>query len=260
MIPVLTKHLMGKWFNNTNYLINFLYSIFSEFINYLKGEKLNYFVLKRQILFTGVDAAGLVILNAIVISGIIIIQLNTLFYNVGNSSIVFMALVSAITRELASFLPAVIIIARSGTAITTELGNMVINKEIDALYSMGIPPEKYLVLPRILAVVFSMIPLAIFFNFFSFLSSAVFFQFFFDLSPLDFIDKLAAELTFLDIFVSLLKSIVFGFLIASISCFHGLRVEYASTEVPQRTSRAVVHILGLIILADVFITTVFYIF
>ncbi len=174
------------------------------------------------------------------------------------SKIFYTILVSVVVRELAYILTALIIIARSGTAISTELGNMVINDEIDALQSFGISPINYLIVPRVLGLIISMITLSIFFNAFSMFGAWFLSSVFYSLDIQTFTYALFSELTIRDIIASLVKSSIFGFTIALVSSFEGLKVVFASTEVPQRTIKAVVWSLTLIIIFDILITISFY--
>lgn len=166
-------------------------------------------------------------------------------------------LVTVITRELATFIPALIIIARSGTAIASELGNMVINNEIESIISFGISPISYLVVPRVFGVIMSIFPLAIFFNAAGYLGSGLVLQSFYDVDFLDFITRISAELKLDDLLKIFIKSVIFGFIIGVVSSFNGLSVQKASTEVPQRTSKAVVQGFAGIIVFDIIIALLF---
>jgi len=210
-------------------------------------------VFLRQILFTGFDALGIVILTSLSIGALIIVQANSVNENFAQSQMLYTILVTIITRELATILPALIIVARSGTAISTELGNMVLNDEVEAVVSFGISPISYLVIPRLFAVIFALLPLAIFFNFFSMAGSGVIAFLFFDIDVTDFILKLTSELKLGDFLFTFVKCAVFGWSIGMISCYNGLKVFQASTEVPQRTSKAVVQSLAAIIIADILV-------
>ncbi|OHD14074.1 MAG: hypothetical protein A2086_12115 [Spirochaetes bacterium GWD1_27_9] len=217
-------------------------------------------VLYRQILFTGYEALKLISLIGLALSGIIIIQGMQLLENFGQSDLVYDILIITITKELGPLLTAVIIIARSGTAISTELGNMVVNHEVEALTSIGINPIAYLVVPRVLGVVVSLFCLSIYLN-----ASGIFGGYIIStinqpLSLWEFLKNLSVKLTIKDLIMSQTKSFVFGFIIALISCYQGLKVNFASTEVPQYTIKAVVSSLTWIIVFDIIIDIFYYSF
>ncbi|NUQ82218.1 MAG: ABC transporter permease [Bacteroidetes bacterium] len=208
-------------------------------------------VLIRQILFTGYEALTLVSVIAIAIGGIIIIQGHLVITGFANSDLLYIILVSVIVRELSGLMTAFIIISRSGTAISTELGNMSVNHEVESLTAMGISPISYLVAPRVFGVVVSMITLTIYFNVAGLLGGWAVSSLFVSVSIDDFFYKLLSEVTVTDMLAVLGKSIVFGLTVGLIASYHGLQVRYASTEVPQRTIKSVVHSLLWMVIIDV---------
>lgn len=233
---------------------------FRQFIIFYRERQVAGIVLVRQILFTGFEALRLVVLIGISIGFIIILEGHLILGTFGQSQLVYTILVSVIVRELASLLTAIIIIARSGTAISTELGNMVLNHEVEALQSIGISPISYLVIPRVFGVVVSLVTLSIYFNiaglFAGWLISTVFYPIGFE----EYITGLLNELSVMDIILSILKAGIFGVVIGLIACFNGLKVLFASTEVPQRMIKTVVQSLSWVIIIDIFLTTIFYMF
>jgi phospholipid/cholesterol/gamma-HCH transport system permease protein len=241
------------------YFTGYSFEVFYETVHFFRKKQIGKIVLYRQILYTGYEALGIISLLGFAIGGIIILEGNAILPGFSQSKIFYTILVSVVIRELAHILTALIVIARSGTAISTELGNMVINDEIDALQSFGISPINYLIVPRVLGLIISMITLSIFFNTFSIFGSWFLSAILYSIDPTTFAYSLFSELTMRDIIASLAKSVLFGFTIALISSFEGLKVTSASTEVPQRTIKAVVWSLTWIINFDIIITIGFYI-
>ena len=225
---------------------------------FYKQRNISRIVLFRHILYTGYEALGIITLIAFAIGGIIVLEGNSILSGFGQSKIFYTILVSVVTRELSCILTAFIITARSGTAIATELGNMVVNHEIEALQSFGISPISYLIIPRVLGVLISLVILTIFFNAAAILGGWLISSFFYSINIFDFLYFIFSELTLKDIFSSISKSVCFGFAIAVISSYEGLNVTFASTEVPQRTIKAVVGSLTWVILLDIIITALFY--
>ena len=243
---------------NIVYFTGYSLEVFYEIVHFFRKKQIGKIVLYRQILYTGYEALSIISLLGFAIGGIIILEGNAILPRFSQSKIFYTILVSVVVRELAYILTALIIIARSGTAISTELGNMVINDEIDALQSFGISPINYLIVPRVLGLIISMITLSIFFNTFTMFGSWFLSSIFYSLDLTTFSYSLFSELTMRDIAASIVKSVVFGFTIALISSFEGLKVTSASTEVPQRTIKAVVWSLTWIIIFDIIITISFY--
>jgi len=243
-------------------IINFLrfaLEVLAESFNFYR-KKIGWKVLNRQILFTGYEALSIIFIIALAIGGIIILEGYSILSNFGQSELLYTILITVITRELGCLLTAFILIARSGTAISTELGNMVINHEIEALLSFGISPITYLVVPRTIGVVVSMVILNIYFNASALLGGWFLATFFTPINIFEFMSAFFARLEIMDIIASMLKSVIFGLIIALISSYQGLMVSIASTEVPQRTIKTVVYSLGWIIVFDIIIALGTYIF
>jgi len=152
-----------------------------------------------------------------------------------------------------------LIVARSGTAISTELGNMKVNQEIELIDSIGISPISYLVVPRMVGVTVACVVLSIYFNLAAFLGGWWVASFVRPIPFSEFSNMLLKTLSIQDIIQSIIKSLVFGILISLISAYQGLKVDKAITEVPQRTIKAVVYCISTIIITDISITLVFFI-
>jgi len=238
--------------------ISFFIEIFVETSRIWKTGRTNLTIVVRQILFTGVEALPIITFVALGVGGLIILQGYNLLSNFGQGGWIHMILVTVVIRELSGILTALIVVARSGTAISTELGIMVVNKEIDLLKSFNISPLSYLVAPRVIGVIVAIFTLTIYFNVTAIIGGWLFTTMFMKTDILSFLGGFASIIQLNDIIISIIKSIVFGYIIAMISCYQGLQVQFAMTEVPQRTIRAVVHALILVILFDILITLGFY--
>ena len=129
-----------------------------------------------------------------------------------------------------------------------------VHKEIDLLHSFGISPFTYLVVPRMLGVMVSLFTLTLYFNLVAIVGGALFANIFYDFNMAHFLNRLLRQMTFIDILVPVIKSILFGFAIGLISCYQGLKVSRASTEVPQRTMHSVVNSVVSVIALNVGVT------
>ena len=237
---------------------SFVFEIIYEQKNFFLQRKITRRILIRQVLFTGFEALSLITFVALAVGGIIILEGSAILPDFGQSKLLYTILVTVILRELGGLLTAFIIIARSGTAISTELGNMVVNQEVESLVSFGISPILYLVVPRVLGVVLSMVALTIYFNVAS-MAGGWFMAYLFAPIPFyDFMHKLFSEIAISDIASSFIKSLIFGFIVAVVSSYQGLQVNFAFTEVPQRTIKAVVLSLSWVIVFDILITALIY--
>jgi len=242
------------------YFCGFLKLTLKELFSFWLKKDVTLKVLIRQILFTGYEALAIITLIGLAIGAIIIIYGFSLLSNFGQTDLVYTILIIIVTKELGPIITAFILIARSGTAISTELGNMVVNHEVEALNSIGVNPISYLVVPRILGVIISFFGLLIYLNIAGILGGYIFATIITPIPFIDFISNFFQKLKFLDIIVSILKSIIFGFIISLIPCYYGLKVEYATTEVPQKTIKAVVSSLTWVIILDIGLAIITYSF
>jgi phospholipid/cholesterol/gamma-HCH transport system permease protein len=236
----------------------FSISVFHRIFRFYELKGIGKTVLFRQVMFTGSDALLPISFISVSTSVLVILEVHQIMGQLGKGRLLYELLVLIVFRQLSSLLTALVVIARSGTSISTELGNMKVHKEIDLLNSFGISPFSYLVVPRMAGVVVSLFTLTLYFNMAAVLGGALFANIFYDINIGLFLNRLIRELTFLDLFMPVIKSVLFGIMIGLISCYQGLKVSRASTEVPQRTMRAVVNSVVSIIALNVGVT-VFYI-
>ncbi|MFW6139159.1 MAG: ABC transporter permease [Spirochaetota bacterium] len=222
------------------------------------GFRTNFKILLKQVLFTGVDALPLTALVSLAIGGIAIIQSLTILPRYGGEALIGKLLITVIVRELGPLLTGFIVIGRSGTAITTEIGNMEVFHEIEALEAMGIDPIRYIVIPRIFGVTVSLICLNIYFNTFGLIGGFLVSKMFVTTSLSVFMQRLIESAVLSDVSVSLLKGFIFGLLISLICTFQGFSVKTSTTEVPRMTTRAVVNAIAALLIADGVITFIYY--
>ncbi len=240
-----------------SYAMGFFYLVLKETVLYLRRRQSRR-VLTFQILFTGVEALPVISILSLGLGAAIIIQLVSSLSQFLQGQIVYAILITIITRELGPILTAFIIAARSGPAISTELGNMVVSHEIEAYIANGINPISYLVVPRFLGVTISLVLLNIYFNIFglfgSFFVTAL-------ITPIDFRDyfsNLLNALTVVDVSISILKSAVSGAIISTVATYYGFKVEQASTEVPVMAIKSVGQGFILIIVSNAALTAAYY--
>ena len=210
----------------------------------------------KQIYFTGVQALPVVGLLALVLGAGIVVQTVTLV--AGGGDIVGTLMEVLLIRELGPLAAAFIVIGRSGSAITVELGNLKVHSEIELLEAMGIDPVRYLVLPRMFGVTVSVVCLCIFFDLVAILGGGILAGAAVDVWWLNVLEDIGRQVTFTGVVVGLIKSIVFGVAIATLSTYHGLSAAGARTMVPVVTQRAVVHSLVLCVLLSLVITLITY--
>jgi phospholipid/cholesterol/gamma-HCH transport system permease protein len=144
------------------------------------------------------------------------------------------------TRELGPLLTGIMVAARIGAAFTAELGTMQVSEEVEAIESMGIGPLRFLVAPRMLALVLLMPCLSTASNIAAIFASSLICKAYFSIAFPYFLDLVKDSLLIRDIVTGIFKSFLFGLLIASIACYRGLTVKGGAAGVGTSTTSSVV--------------------
>jgi phospholipid/cholesterol/gamma-HCH transport system permease protein len=160
-------------------------------------------------------------------------------------------LVVTVIRELIPLLMAVIIIARSGTAIASELGLMKVNGEFMALTSMGIDTIYSIAASRIFAFTVSLIVITVIAAFVAITTGAMAIFILQKVAFYDYFDAFFLNINITDIILFFLKAAGFGFFISSVCCFFGLSVKKSVTEIPQVSTKAVMNSFFYVFLLNV---------
>jgi len=156
----------------------------------------------------------------------------------------------AIIRELGPVLAAILVAGRSGSAMTASLGVMRVTEELDALTVMGIPQGFRLIMPKVVALAIALPLLILWTDVVSLLGGMVAAKIQLDLSMSYFFNALPNAVKIANLWIGLGKGIVFGALIALVSCHFGLRIEPNTESLGRGTTSAVVASITVVILAD----------
>ena len=213
-------------------------------------------VIVTQIMYTGVQALSLVSVIAFMLGASIIIQSSLM--GSADGEILGKVLVAVVLRELAPLITAIVVAGRSGTAMATELGNMKVNSEVLALSSLGIDPPRYIVLPRLVASVVSVLVLMIYFSVVAIFGAFLVAQLTANASWVSLYSGVSRGVLPFDLGLFLFKGVGLGTIVGWLCCHYGLQVKSSPTEVPQKASRAVVMSLLCGVVYSTFATVLFY--
>ncbi|MBA4147726.1 MAG: ABC transporter permease [Verrucomicrobia bacterium] len=199
-------------------------------------------LVSEQIYRAGVRLLPMVTFLGIALGLIIIGQTVSLLTRVGAQNYAGTVMVTVIVRELGPLLTAILVLARIGTATVVELGTARAMGEVEALEALGIDPVHYLVVPRVIGMALSIFSLTVYLIIISVFSGYAF-AFLQDvpLMPADYFNQLAASLQWQDFALLALKTILFGSIIAVVTCFQGLAQPLRIEHVAGATTRAVGH-------------------
>jgi phospholipid/cholesterol/gamma-HCH transport system permease protein len=160
------------------------------------------------------------------------------------------------TREMGALMTAIIMAGRSGAAFAAQIGTMNVNMEIPALRVMGFSEVDFLVLPRLLALVFVMPFLCLYSDLMGILGGAIVAISFFDIPLSMFMHRTMESVTLTDFFIGLFKCGLFGVLIAIAGCMRGVQCGRSASSVGQAATSAVVTSIVFIVVADSLVTLV----
>ena len=162
----------------------------------------------------------------------------------------------ALARELAPVLAAVVVTARAGSTMASELGNMRVTEQIDAITTMGVSPVQYLVVPRILATVITLPALAFGFGISGMIGAYIVAVYLEAIDPGVFMDKVHTFVQWADIRELLIKSVVFAVIISTICCKKGFHASGGARGVGEATAKAVVSSIVAVFAANYIATTI----
>lgn len=202
-------------------------------------------VLARQLYFTGLESLVLVLLIGMALGAIIVSQLHYKFGQSGAETLRLLA--QLLLGELSPLLTALILIARSSSAMASELAAMRVNNEIWMLRQFGVSPVHYLFLPRITGMLLASVFLAIYLALAAMLTAALLTS-----GPNAFNELylLSDALPVTDVLGGMVKTALFGMVIATIACRAGFRAGHAMTDIPRAASSAVVSSLLAVFVLD----------
>ena len=162
----------------------------------------------------------------------------------------------SLARELAPIFTCIVVVARVGSAVATELGTMRVTEQIDALETMAVDPLNYLVVPRIVAAALAAPVLTMLFNAIALFGAYIIAVWAKDLSPGTFLNRLQYLVEVKDITNGLGKASVIGFVVTTIACFRGYKAEGGARGVGIATTQAVVGGLVAIFAIDYIYTAI----
>ncbi len=224
-----------------------------------QGLRTVFNVVSAQVYFTGFQALPLISVLALATGAICVLESFTQLQLLGQSSMVGKLLITIIVREVGPLLTALIVVARSGTAVATEIGNMRANREIEALETMGINPLSYIVFPRLVGGTVSVVCLAFYYNIVALFGGFLVVSLVKDMPFSFYCDLLSNSITLDDIGMFLLKNTFSGLIIFVVCCHQGLTVQQSAHEVPAMTTKAVVNSIIYVVVFNLGVSMLFYI-
>lgn len=231
------------------------------------GVETGGFILRMKIRFAetinqcyllGVQSAIIVILTSLFTGMVFSLESAQQAVSYGLDTLVGGAVAYTTARELGPMLSAVVVAGRVGAAIAAELGSMVVTEQVEALRSLGLPPARFLVVPRLLALLIMMPLLTIVADVVSIVGGMWLAHSYAHISYGLFISSARQTIGFEDIVKGLSKSLVFGVIIAMIGSYQGLSTRGGAEGVGRSTTGAVVTSIILIFISNFLLSYLLY--
>lgn len=236
----------------------YVVSIFQSFrsLRFIRMRSVNAIIL-NQIVYTGVHALPITFVIAGLLGGVVIIQGMTNLPKFGIEGYFDNLLVIIIARELGPLVTALIVIGRSGSAMSTEIATQKWSREILSLEIAGIDPRLFIVIPRVAASIVSIFCLIIFFDIAAFMGGYVISLTQIYVPVGVFFQNLVFSFSLTDLLSTVIKSLLFGLLVPLISCYYGM-MPRSKFEIPIYVSRAVSRTLFIIVVLNAAVSALFY--
>ncbi len=212
--------------------------------------------LFRQMEFVGNQSLSIVLITGAFTGMVFAVQTDFAFGRFGARGLIGSTVVLALTRELGPVLTSLMVNGRVGSAMAAEIGTMRVTEQIDALESMAIDPVQYLASPRIGASILMLPILCAAFDLVGAMGVSYVATQVLGVNPGPYYARMEWFVDPDDIWGGMLKSAVFGFIIASVGCYRGFTARGGAEGVGRATTRAVVASGVAILVVDYFITVI----
>jgi phospholipid/cholesterol/gamma-HCH transport system permease protein len=210
----------------------------------------------EQMDIIGVGSLPIVVLTGFFIGAVMVLQTAAQFIRFGQTALTADAVSLALVRELGPTISGLLVTGRNGSSIASELGSMVVTEQVDAMRAMGTDPTRKLVTPRMVATVLMLPLLTAMADLAGLIGGFVVSTFTLRLGAVAFWTRAVDALDFSDLMQGLTKPLIFGFILSTVGCYHGLRVRGGTQGVGRATTSAVVASSVFILVANFFLTKI----
>jgi phospholipid/cholesterol/gamma-HCH transport system permease protein len=233
-------------------------SLFSDVLTNIFRGKINFHLAFEQMVKIGIDSLPLCLTTAAFIGMVFAIQIAGEFMRFGAGKFVGGVMSIAIARELGPAITGIVVAARVAASITAELGTMCVTEQIDALRALGASPVRYLIIPRFIAAALMMPLLTILADVMGFIGGYLVATVFGGINSVQYLETAQRLLSTWDVYGGIMKTIIFGALIAVIAGYRGLNTRGGAKGVGEATTSSVVTTLICLFITNYFLSVLFF--
>ena len=208
----------------------------------------------------GVGSLPVVVLTGFSIGAVLALQSSNTLQRFGSLSLTGQLVSLTMVRELGPVLTGLMVTGRNSSGMASELGSMKVTEQIDAMRALGTDPTKKLVTPRVLSSVVMMFFLTIIADLVGLAGGWIISMLVLGLDSNQYWNTAWQSLEFADVFMGLVKPLIFGFIIGSVGCYYGLSAKGGTQGVGRATTQAVVAASVLIVITDFLSTKLLMVF
>jgi phospholipid/cholesterol/gamma-HCH transport system permease protein len=210
--------------------------------------------MAQQADLIGVGSLPIVVLIGFFTGAVLAVQTANTLQRFGSITLIGQLVSLSMVRELGPVLTGILVAGRNSSGMASELGSMVVTEQIDAMRALGTDPMKKLVTPRVTASVFMLFFLTILSDLVGLAGGLFVSKLLLNLDARQYWSNAWQSLVFADVFMGLIKPVLFGFIIATVGCYYGLSARGGTQGVGRATTQAVVTASVLLIVVDFFVT------
>ena len=210
--------------------------------------------MAQQADLIGVGSLPIVLLTGFFTGAVLAVQSANTLQRFGSITLIGQLVSLSMVRELGPVLTGLMVAGRNASGMASELGSMVVTEQIDAMRALGTDPLKKLATPRIVSTVFMLFFLTILSDFIGLAGGLFVSKILLNLDARQYWSNAWQALVLQDVFMGLVKPVLFGFIIATVGCYYGMTARGGTQGVGRATTQAVVAASVLIVVVDLFVT------
>lgn len=202
----------------------------------------------------GVGSLPIVVLIGFFTGAVLAVQSANTLQRFGSLALIGQLVSLSMVRELGPVLTGILVAGRNSSGMASEIGSMAVTEQIDAMRALGTDPMKKLVTPRVVSTVFMLFFLTILSDLVGLAGGLMVAKLLLNLDAREYWNNAWQSLVFEDVFMGLVKPVLFGFIIATVGCFYGITARGGTQGVGRATTQAVVAASVLIVVVNFFTT------
>jgi len=202
----------------------------------------------------GFGSLPIVVLTGLSIGAELALNSANTLQRFGSLSLIGQLVSVGMVRELGPIITGLMVAGRNSSGMASELGSMIVTEQIDAMRALGTDPMKKLVTPRVISTVVMLFFLTIISDLLGLFGGALISTFLYGMDWRQYWNTAYQILVFQDVFMGLVKPVLFGFIISTVGCYYGITARGGTQGVGRATTQAVVASSVLILVTDLMVT------